>query len=375
MHLSSCTIFHEHDTGGELIRQVPAVSVIIPLYNKANDIGRTLEKALSQTFENFEILIINDGSTDHSEQVVRTFTDPRIRIFSKENGGVCTARNMGIREARGSLIAFLDADDIWKPNHLAVLISLTDQFPECGAFTTAYEVIEPTGNLVRTHHLGIPDAPWEGIIPNYFRSCIGSYPVWTSATAVKKCVFDDVGTFKVGIHRGEDLDMWGRIALKYPIAFSTNATAVYNKQATNRLCLNQDATNGDNALDLSLRNALQRQEYRNEINKNDIVVLLQWRSINRVTRSIVSGNKTGCLKELISINWSRRLWKILLKGYCYWLVPHHLAVLWLTRNELIAGLKVKFAVLAVMRTKHTDAKPEIAFPISIENFRNLEQAN
>lgn len=93
-------------------------SVIIPLYNKESQIKKTLESVLNQTFKDFEIVIVNDGSIDKSIEVVESFDDNRIRIINQNNSGVSQARNRGIIEANRKWIAFLDADDLWKPNKL-----------------------------------------------------------------------------------------------------------------------------------------------------------------------------------------------------------------------------------------------------------------
>ncbi len=96
----------------------PTYSVIIPMYNSELYISSTITSVLKQTFKNFELLIINDGSTDNSTEIVNQFNDTRIKLITKANGGVSSARNRGIKEAKGEYIAFLDSDDYWHPNHL-----------------------------------------------------------------------------------------------------------------------------------------------------------------------------------------------------------------------------------------------------------------
>src|SRR4051812_32162135 len=93
-------------------------SVIIPLYNKANYIENTIKSVLNQTFTDFEIIVVNDESTDESETIVLGFNDKRIQLFNQKNQGVSVARNHGIEKAKGKLVAFLDADDYWFHNHL-----------------------------------------------------------------------------------------------------------------------------------------------------------------------------------------------------------------------------------------------------------------
>ena len=114
------------------------ISVVIPLYNKEQYIERAVYSVLSQTFQQFEIVIVNDGSTDGSASVIERMDNPLIRLIHQKNGGVSAARNRGIEEARFEYIAFLDADDEWKENHLEIIAGLISKFPECGVFGTSY---------------------------------------------------------------------------------------------------------------------------------------------------------------------------------------------------------------------------------------------
>jgi glycosyltransferase involved in cell wall biosynthesis len=210
------------------------ISVVIPLYNKVSHIERALQSVLAQTEQDFEVIVVDDGSTDGGEGVVRAIKDDRIRLFSQENRGVSAARNKGIELAQTDLTAFLDADDAYKPNFLETILRLRDKYPEAGAYSTAYEIVKRGGKIRIPRYKAIPPAPWEGLIPNYFESALGIPPVCTSATAVPKNVFDKVGYFPLGEKKGEDLDMWLRIALEYPIAFSNYMGATYFLDADNR---------------------------------------------------------------------------------------------------------------------------------------------
>lgn len=108
----------------------PLISVIIPLYNKEKWVRRSVESVSTQTYTHIEIVIVNDGSTDNSLEVVATIVDPRLRIISQSNGGVSSARNLGLDNAKGDYIAFLDADDEWEPRHLEVLAKGFEHFGE-----------------------------------------------------------------------------------------------------------------------------------------------------------------------------------------------------------------------------------------------------
>ena len=114
------------------------ISVVVPLYNKKSSIKSTIESVLAQTYKDFELIVVDDGSTDGSADVVKSFDDNRIRLISKENGGVSSARNEGIREAKNEFISFLDADDLWDKDFLLEIDKLINDFPEAGILGTSY---------------------------------------------------------------------------------------------------------------------------------------------------------------------------------------------------------------------------------------------
>lgn len=216
--------------------QMTEFSIVIPLYNKGQHIERAIRSVLAQTIQDFEIIIVNDGSTDDGPQLIQSIHDPRIRLIHQENQGVSVARNRGIREAKSDFILFLDADDAHKPDFLETISKLKQNFPDAGIYCTAYEYVEPSGRTWIPRFLGVPPAPWEGIIPDYYYSSLGEPIVWTSAVGVPKEIFSVVGFFTVGEKLGQDIDLWLRIALKYPIAFSYKVGATYFRDAANRSC-------------------------------------------------------------------------------------------------------------------------------------------
>jgi glycosyltransferase involved in cell wall biosynthesis len=219
----------------------PFFSIIIPLYNKENAIESTLQSVFNQSFTNYEVIVINDGSTDKSEQKVNTFSDERLRLFSTENKGVSQARNLGISQSKGKLIAFLDADDYWFPTHLESLYQLSKNFPEAGLLATNYQFYFSDKKIMQPTFDGIPAEKWSGIVPDFFASSMKFRLAWTSAVAVKKETFETVGTFdeNITLGAGEDTDMWIRIALKYPVAFDNEVSASYQMATENRISLSK----------------------------------------------------------------------------------------------------------------------------------------
>lgn len=199
-------------------------SIIIPLYNKESSIAETLTTVLNQTYTEFEVIIVDDGSKDRSLSIVQSFSDPRIKVYSKENGGVSHARNYGIERAAYNYVAFLDADDEWDNNYLEEMSKLIASHPECGMYNCAYRRVK--SNKIYTETPNIPD----GVIENYFKTTLTLNDMisWTSATIIKKEVFATVGKFPVGMISGEDCYMWSKVANNYPVAFTKKILATYN---------------------------------------------------------------------------------------------------------------------------------------------------
>lgn len=216
---------------------MPEISVVIPLYNKGPHIGRALRSVLNQTFQDFEVVVVDGGSTDEGPAVVRSFDDRRISLFLQEGTGVSTARNQAVERSRADLVAFLDADDEWMPGHLETVLRLRGKHPEAGMYATAYRVQTMDGEVRSAEYRELPEPPWEGLMPNYFKSAaLGEYPVITSGMAVPKSIFEEVGGFPIGYWWGEDADLFGKIALKYPVAFGWELGVIYHCDASNRAC-------------------------------------------------------------------------------------------------------------------------------------------
>lgn len=216
----------------------PQFSIIIPLYNKEKDIKTTLESVLAQSFTNFEIIVANDGSTDASEEVVKRFTDTRIKYFNKKNEGVGPTRNFAVKGASAEHIAFLDADDYWYPNHLENLDNLIKKFPDCKWFATAYEKKHNQKLTIATQSPIMQKCKnWMGIVEDYFQNSFVDSLAWTSAVCFRKDFFEKLGGFDIAITNGagEDTDLWIRAALESEIAVSTKITAQYNLVGSNRI--------------------------------------------------------------------------------------------------------------------------------------------
>jgi glycosyltransferase involved in cell wall biosynthesis len=202
-------------------------SIIIPLYNKEGYVGDTLDSVLRQEYDNYEVLVVDDGSTDGSAALVASYAerDPRIRLITQENGGVSVARNRGMAEAAAPYYAFLDADDTWAPEHLSEIAALVAAYPEAALLGTAYQRCfnsGPSASLVLTHL-----EAQHGLVDDYFKYVAQAQFIYTSSIAVAAWAIDEVGGFPEGVRNGEDLDLWTRLALKWPVAYSGKVTVNY----------------------------------------------------------------------------------------------------------------------------------------------------
>lgn len=201
-------------------------SIVIPLYNKETYIENTIKSVLNQTFTDFEVVIVNDGSTDKSVEKVSQFNDSRIKIINQKNQGASVTRNTGLENASSEFIAFLDADDLWFPNHLEVLKELIEKHPNVGIYASRYQLIFKNNHVYTPEFKGIT-SEFSGIITDYFESSFHYAVATSSSIVVPAKIFEEVGNFKPYISSGQDTDMWLRIALKHPVAISNKVTASY----------------------------------------------------------------------------------------------------------------------------------------------------
>jgi len=220
---------------------MPKISVIIPLFNKGFIISETLNSVLAQTFTDFEVIIIDDGSTDNGFEVVSQFSDERIKSFQQKNKGTAAARNLGIEKSNGEFIAFLDADDYWFPNHLEELTKLAEQFPNCGVYCSRYQ-IKSTKKSVTNPIFKDVSNNFNGIVANYFAS---NHPYKINITLnqmIPKKVLLEMGYFTEGVTNGQDLELWTKIGIKYKVAINNKTTAIYNYYLPNTLSKNSIKT-------------------------------------------------------------------------------------------------------------------------------------
>lgn len=208
------------------------ISVIIPLYNKAPYVAKTLESVKNQTFTDYECIIVNDGSTDNSAEIVErlTINDERFRLLDQENAGVSAARNRGIAESKGELLCFLDADDWWAPTFLEEMVHLAEEYPEVGIFACNYYKVK-NGKLIS--FFDQPTGP-----ADYFKMYQTiAMPITSISVMVRRNVLEAIAEknaegnklyFKPNLKLGEDFDLWIRLCLESPFVWCNEHLAYYN---------------------------------------------------------------------------------------------------------------------------------------------------
>jgi len=207
-----------------MIFQRPRVSIVIPLYDKADVLGDTLTCILSQTVQDFEAIVVDDGSTDEGGALVETARDPRFRLLRQANLGVSAARNRGILEAQAEWVALLDADDLWLSTHLADLVSAVQDAGVIGAFTNY--IFESRG--LPAVENGVPSQR----VDDYFSFALanGGYPMHTSSVLLRREQLIDCGLFAVGKSMGEDIDTWCRLAFRGSFQYVARPSATYRER-------------------------------------------------------------------------------------------------------------------------------------------------
>ena len=204
---------------------MPKVSVVIPAYNAMKYLPATVESVLQQTFTDFEVLIINDGSSDNILEWTTQITDPRVRVISQENKGLSGARNTGINNSSGEYIAFIDADDLWLPSKLEKQVKSLDNNPQAGLVYTwtawTDETGKPTGVIVASD---IEGYVWEQMVVNDKISN-------GSSAMVRRICFDKVGLFDTELTSSEDRDMWIRLAAHYHFAVVKEPLTLYRRHS------------------------------------------------------------------------------------------------------------------------------------------------
>jgi len=245
----------EQKSIGDIDRQGqddPRISAIIPAYNAVEHLPRAIASTLAQVFAPAEIIVVDDGSTDGTFDVAASLGPP-VRVVRQENAGAAAARNRGVSESLGDFVAFLDADDEWKPRHLANAVRAFEKHPDLQWYCDAFEVVALDGKTsVRGLH-GPGDGGDGTFLQDSLLAQARSAFLSTNGVIVRRAALDEVGVFDTSLPTGEDRDLWFRLGLQYrTIGYCAEPGSIYHSRAgslTSRLNL----IRADRFVEVSLR--------------------------------------------------------------------------------------------------------------------------
>lgn len=214
-------------------------SVVIPLFNKAPYVAKAIQSVLSQTFHDYELILVDDGSSDNSAEIALHSIEghEHCRLIRQENAGVSAARNKGVAASHGDYLCFLDADDWWEPTFLEEMAKLIDEYPNAGIYGSNYTIVNETKRKTRVANVGVETGFEKGYI-DYCRVYAKTMymPLTSISVAIPRQVFEQMKGFPQGIKLGEDFLLWIHIALEYKVVFLNKPLAFYNQdvEASNR---------------------------------------------------------------------------------------------------------------------------------------------
>ncbi|SEM81312.1 Glycosyl transferase family 2 [Syntrophus gentianae] len=305
---------------------LPLISVVIPLYNKAEYIQRALASVLNQSFQLFEIIVVNDGSTDGGEKRVQSMTDHRIRLINQDNAGVSAARNAGVASAKSEYIAFLDADDEWNPGFLEEISILQRNYPEAVMYATSYEIINGNDRYQKKFNLPTRSLLY---LNQYIECCIESgTPICASAVVISKMSLHKIGGFPMGQNRGEDLDTWFRLLRKSPAAYCNLPFALYWIGLPNSSCLANKEIVLVKPLFKEIEDEVASLSQDSEMYRL-LMDYLAYQKLMIIERLLLYGRGQDARSLIASVWVSERLKKKLSKSYIKSFIPCTVLLCWI----------------------------------------------
>ncbi|MCX5849975.1 MAG: glycosyltransferase family 2 protein [Deltaproteobacteria bacterium] len=279
-------------------------SVVIPVYNKDPYILRAISSVLTQDYENYELIVVNDGSTDGTAQIISQINSPKLRVITQDNCGVSAARNRGIQEAASDYIAFLDGDDEWLHGFLSEMAVLVSKYPEAGIYGTNVIFRFADGSMNSNSYDALfPSGVNDGILDDYFRVFYTNAlsPFCNSGCCIPKRIFQELGAYKENVILTEDTDMWCRIALKYPVVFSLSPLLIYHLEIpSNTTTLMQfEDFEVSKMLQAALEGDIVPDKFRASVTK-----FIAFQQLSLIRRAILLGHRKFSLKKLLD-------WRIL----------------------------------------------------------------
>ena len=284
-------------------------SVIIPVYNGAAFVDTAIESVFAQNYTDWELIIVNDGSTDSTEEVLDKYKDnPKIKIITQKNAGVSVARNNGIKSSVGSYVVFLDADDVWHTNHLEVMNELVTKYPQAGLYGTFTRTELVNGDIIdRAEYFN--DKEDVVLVENFPEEyyCNKSAKMFTViTTCFSRVALNVAGLFPEGCAIGEDLELSLRVSAYFPVVLSAKATATYkkvNSTATKDISFDPDWSFFETVQELY------KDERIPENNKNSLKKLMNWFTMRRSRHYAIHGRKKEAFRAYFNIGNAPELLK------------------------------------------------------------------
>jgi glycosyltransferase involved in cell wall biosynthesis len=211
----------------------PKVSVIIPTYNRSSLVKEAVKSVLAQTFKDFEVIVIDDGSTDDTRNVIEGIGDGRVKYFHKQNGGVSSARNLGLSKANSVYVAFLDSDDLWPENFLEVMLRELQKNPDYSAAYCARTLLYPDGRKVESHNAKYCESGW--ITRDLFRKTF----IQTSTICLRRIALQKF-SFDKSLRNAEDSDAWLKLSTEIQFLFVPDIQVVF--RADHRVTPRRDSS-------------------------------------------------------------------------------------------------------------------------------------
>lgn len=278
-------------------------SVVLPLYNKEKYIAETVKSVLNQSYPNFELLIVDDGSSDHSAEIVKGFQDSRIRYIEQNNQGASVARNHAMQLAKYDYIAFIDGDDLWLHDFLEQMNNLIKKYPDAGAYGCAYLKERVEGDTLELAEKMMKSES-DMLITNYFAYSFEHEQTLTASTSViRKSILDKIGEFPIGLKNWEDLDFWTRVGLYYKVAFTERVCAIYNDVASgaSKAVENLHAPVFDN-----FKKYLADTDVPEMIKKDFKEYVIEHKLFGAYQQYLVDRNKFVAIKKVLPYFWTKR---------------------------------------------------------------------
>jgi glycosyltransferase involved in cell wall biosynthesis len=323
---------------------MPKISVIIPVFNGEKTIKETIDSVLAQTFTDFELLVINDGSQDETLIVLATIKDARLKVFSYPNGGPSICRNRGIEQATGDYISFIDADDLWTPDKLAAQLQALQENPQASVAYSFTDWIDENGQRI---HQGSYTSVNGNI---YARLLLNDFIESGSNPLICKTAFDEVGMFNPTMGYAEDWDMWLRLAARYEFVSVKAPQVLYrmvrNSQSSN---INKMAAGSFQAIANAFNQAPENLQQLKKYTITNRCVCLAFftleRSINRTSGLTAAQLMWRAIKSDPSLLRAKVLIKVFLKIAIMVIFPHQQSQALLSRLKSFLKINALFGYL------------------------------